>query len=74
MRTGGSPSKGRHPQITRHEESSPRPHVHRAASDGVGLADGLVGAAAGQPPGHLAGSGLGELPAGCLLRAMMSSA
>ncbi len=40
----------------------------------VGVAGCFVDAAAGQPPGHLAGPVLGELPAGCLLRAMMSPA
>ena len=40
----------------------------------VGAADCFVDAAAGQPPGHVAWLVLVEVPAGCLLGAVMPSA
>src|SRR5215469_12054226 len=54
-------------------------HVTRQCRPGepgalVRVGDGLVDAAAGQPPGHSARFGLFEVPAGCLLGLMMSSA
>jgi hypothetical protein len=40
----------------------------------VRIADRLITAAAGQPPGHDAGLVVGQVPARCLLRPVMSSA